>query len=229
MWSLKFTAGVLVMFAWSTSASAAPLPPGGLLTPVPSESFDPIPGVQLAQQTVPFVAATFSGTLYSSVIQGDPTNPFPGGLTFLYRVSNLQGPHSINRLALNGFQGTQLDVSFAFEPIVARGIPSFADRQIDGSTLGFSFDLSGAGLGPLRPGDASRLLIVQTNATSWVQSPAFVLDGFPAGATAFAPVPEPGAMALGLAGLTVLTCCWLRTKGASRKFARMHANTELDR
>jgi hypothetical protein len=216
MWSLKFATGILAIFALSTAASAAPLPPGGLLTPVPSESFDPIPGVQLAEQSVPFVATTFSGTLYSSVIQGDPTNPFPGGLTFLYRVSNLQGPHSINRLALNGFQGTQLDVSFAFEPIIARGIPSFADRQIDGSALGFSFDLSGAGLGPLRPGDSSRLLIVQTNATSWVQSPAFVLDGFPAGATAFAPIPEPGAMALGLACLATLSCYWLRTKRTKR-------------
>jgi hypothetical protein len=223
MWRLRFAAGVLTVSILSATASAAPLPPGGLLTPVPSESFSPIPGVQLAEQSVPFVATTFAGTLYSSVIQGDPTNPFPGGLTFLYRVSNQQGPHSINRLAINGFQGFLLDVGFIFEPVIAPGIPSFADRQIDGSALGFSFDALGTGLGPLGPGNSSRLLVVQTNATSWTQSQAFVLNGFPAGAMAFAPVPEPGAMALAASALAIVfwrcivTARRRRAQGADRR------------
>ena len=222
MWPLRIAAGVLAVSILSAPASAAPLPPGGLLTPVPSKSFDPIPGVQLAEQTVPFVATTFAGTLYSSVIQGDPTNPFPGGLTFLYRVSNQQGPYSINRLAINGFQGFLLDVGFAFEPIIAPGQPSFADRQIDGSALGFSFDALGSGLGPLRPGDSSRLLVVQTNATSWTQSPAFVLNGFPAGATAFAPVPEPGAITL--AACAVAMVIWRCISTARRRRAQSADN-----
>ena len=51
---------------------------------------DPTGGTVLSSLSAPFVAGTYSGTLISQVISGDPSNPL-GGLTFTYLLTNNLG------------------------------------------------------------------------------------------------------------------------------------------
>ena len=52
---------------------------------------------------VPFATATFVGTLTSTVLQNDPTNPL-GGLTYTYLLANVPGsPGAIDRLTVADF------------------------------------------------------------------------------------------------------------------------------
>jgi hypothetical protein len=194
------------------TAAAAPLGPGALLYPVPAETTPTSPGVAtLAVQETPFVTSTYSGTLLSRVIQGDTRNPFAGGLTFIYQLRNNQGTHSINRLSINGFQGFMLDVTHeSLSPLI--GIPPvYADREVNGTSIGFSFADIALGEGPLDPGERSRPLIVHSNASTFTESSAFVLNGFATGVATYAPVPEPGTIILGVTGLGMVLL-WRRMK-----------------
>ena len=67
-------------------ASGALLSPGGGVTSGLAQP-DPIGGLTLTNLTYSFVGPTFSGTISSSVIQGDASNPW-GGLTFTYQFLN---------------------------------------------------------------------------------------------------------------------------------------------
>lgn len=113
-----------------------------------------------AHMLVPFVTATFTGTLESWVIGGDATNPY-GGLTFVYRLSNSDvSSHSIERLTINGYNGFTAGVGYlaagTLAPSTTVGgvaagavgvdlLPTLADRSVSlnpavtGATVGFSF------------------------------------------------------------------------------------------
>ncbi len=203
MRAIKLTFCVVAVVALiSAAAQAAPLAPSGLLFPIPAEA-EPVGGVVLATSSLPFLSGTYSGTLTSTVISGDTSNPFPGGLTFTYVLSNLAGTHSINRLSINGFDSFLLDASYQ-SPLAAGAVtPAYVDREATGSSIGYSFVSAPVGSGPLGTGQTSATLVVQTNATSFVPSSAFVLDGFPAAVTSFAPVPEPSTIALAGAALAL--------------------------
>jgi hypothetical protein len=214
-WLLRFGLLISIVLVACPTASAAPLGPGALLYPVPAEtSPTPVGVATLAIQETPFVTSTYSGTLLSRVIQGDSRNPFAGGLTFIYELRNNQGTHSINRLAINGFQGFSLDVSHeSVSPLI--GIPpAYADREVNGTSIGFSFADITLGEGPLDPGERSRPLIVHSNASTFAESSAFVLNGFATGVATYAPVPEPGTIVLGLTGLG-LVLLWRRARRSS--------------
>src|SRR4051794_11115908 len=88
----KLVCGVAVasVIAICSNVQAAPLAPGATI-PAPSEP-DPTggvvkPGTGGAVGFAAGGAAPYSGTLTSTVIAGDPSNPL-GGLTFTYRLSN---------------------------------------------------------------------------------------------------------------------------------------------
>ena len=161
---------------------------------------------------MPVVAATFHGTLTSSVIIGDTTNPFgAGALTFIYQLSNDAGSmHSMERLTVNSFLGTLTDASYQVAagqaPVTPLVAPTLIDRSITGDVVGFSFLAPipapvGIGNGVITPGSTSAILVVQTNSLVYNNTLASVIDGSTGTAPSFAPIPEPSTLFLAGAGL----------------------------
>jgi hypothetical protein len=155
---------------------------------------DPLGGVVVAGPLPsPMIGASFAGTLTSTVIQGDVTNPY-GGLTFIYQVAN--SPNStdaIGRLTVNGFTGWNTDMSFQPGNDVS---PTTMDRSITGNVVAFSFIAPPLGFSVLPPGSVSQVLVVQTNAPDWILSTGNLINGSIASGPAYAPVPEPVTMLL---------------------------------
>jgi hypothetical protein len=168
----------------------------------------------LATQTSPFVSDTYTGELVSSVIQGDTTNTL-GGLTFTYVLRNLTGSHSINRLSINGWDGFTTDVSHSTPAGAGTVIPAYADREVGGTSIGFSWVAAPIGTGAVGPGQTSATMVIQTNSPVFVPTSAFVLDGFPAGMLSFAPVPEPSTFVLAGSGLALLVYGYSRRRRTS--------------
>lgn len=192
------------------SASAALLPPGTATFAVGSP--DPTGGALIAGGVpVPFVAPTFSGTLTSSVIAGDPSNPF-GGLTFTYLVTNDPlSAHSIERLTINDFAGWLVDASY--QTPAAGTVPVFNDRSLVGDVVGFSFMNPMIGFGIIAPGGSSALLVLQTNAPDYQPTIASVIDGTVASVASWAPaVPEPSSMLLAAVGAALAAWQWKRNR-----------------
>jgi len=144
----------LLISVLAITAQAVPLAPGGS---VPSAAEpDPIGGIVLASTNVVFTGLNLNGSLKSTVIVGDVTNPF-GGLTFTYQLFNsLSATDSIGRLTVNGWDALPTDVS---HQIPLAGLPPFAaTRDANGNVVGFIF------LGPeLLPGATSAVMVVQTS------------------------------------------------------------------
>jgi hypothetical protein len=204
---LRFPTGVIALAAAACLAApaasrAAPLAPGQTLFPLIAEP-DPVGGTILATQTVPVTATTFTGTLTSTVIQGDASNPL-GGLTFTYRFTNTDAdavPSSINRLTFSSYNGLLVDASYQAGLGVA---PAYVDRGL-GEEVGFSFIGPPLGTGTLAPGTSSALLVLQTNSPTFVQGAFAAIDGSVAQGPAFAPVPEPASVGvIGLASAALL-------------------------
>src|SRR5579863_6396771 len=93
---LCVVAALICTLATSSTAGPLPLAPGQALFPAPN---GPLPGGGILAQdlNVPFATSSYNGTLTSTVLQGDPTNPL-GGLTFTYLLQNNVGsPGEIDR------------------------------------------------------------------------------------------------------------------------------------
>ncbi len=154
-----------------------------------------------------FSSATFSGTLTTTVISGDTSNPY-GGLTFTYLLTNdLASTHAIERLTINGYSGFLVEANY--QTPASDQIPTLFDRSTGaGDTIGESFynpiiALPGFGNGVLSPGATSALFVLQTNAQDYQLSTANVIDGSVASVATFAPVPvipEPSSIALAVLG-----------------------------
>jgi hypothetical protein len=209
-----FIAAVGFVVCIALRASAAPILPGGILL-TPGEP-DPTGGVVVAGGAAvafssPPGPGHFSGTLTSTVIAGDPSNPL-GGLTFTYRLHNdATSLNSIGRMTDLDYSGFLTDVSYQ---IPLAGLPSTTtDRSAPpGSTIGWSFTAAPVGLGSLAPGATSALLVVQTNAPTFFANTANIIDGSIVSVATFSPnpvVPEPASLAL----LSVSTVALLRRRG----------------
>jgi hypothetical protein len=196
----------------AASLQAAPIAPGGLLFPAPPVL---LPGGNIVGGGVPqlFNSATFSGSLTSTVLANDPTNPFGlNGLTFTYQLQNVPGsPGEIDRLTIASFANILADAGQV--PVAGNVAPAYIDRSLlgNGATLGFSFAQVPLGFGTLQPGQTSDLLVVHTNATAFAASTANVIDGSVEQVSALAPfmglptVPEPSSIVLAvLAGTGLL-------------------------
>jgi len=187
----------LVLIA--SPAWAMPMLPGTSASAVTEP--DPLGGVVVAGPLPsPMIGTSFTGTLTSTVIQGDVTNPY-GGLTFIYQVAN--SPNStdaIGRLTVNGFTGWNTDMSF--QP--GNGLPpTTMDRSITGNVVGFSFVAPPLGFSVLPPGSVSQVLVVQTDAPDWTLSTGNLINGSIASGPVYAPVPEPVTMLLLVGSLGV--------------------------
>jgi uncharacterized protein (TIGR03382 family) len=200
LWALSLSVAVLL----AAPAFAAPLPAPTVIFADPQP--DPTGGVVIAGGVpVPFVSATFSGLLTSTVISGDPSNPY-GGLTFTYQISNdALSAHEIDRITLNGYFGFLADGSY--QTPVAGLAPTLNDRDATGDVIGFTFLGAPVGSGTLLPGLTSALLVVQTDAPYYVLSTAAIIDGSVTTAPIFAPsmiVPEPATITMAALGLGAL-------------------------
>ena len=184
------------------SAGASPLVPGSVNWPVVAEP-DPVGGAVVALTVSPFAGPKFSGTLTSTVIAGDPSNPF-GGLTFTYLLQNdVTSIDEISRMTINDFTGFLTDVSYQIPP--AGLAPAYVDRNIAGDVIGFSFQGAPFGQGSLLPGQTSALLVVQTSSTVFNSTFVSAIDGGVAMAPSFAPLPEPATLSLlAMGGLAML-------------------------
>jgi hypothetical protein len=198
----------LLTLVWGASqAIAAPLPIGGLLFPVPQEA-QPTGGVVIASTVQPIVAPTYTASLVTTVIQGDTTNPF-GGLTFTYELQGVTGTESINRLSILGYDNILVDASYRL-PAAGAVPPAFYDRETPGDALGISFASPPVGPGPVEPGQSSATMVFQTNATTAVPSPAFLIDGATTGVITLAPIPEPATITLCGLGAVALALAYRR-------------------
>jgi len=192
-------------------ASATIIAPGTPNAPVNGE-WKPIGGTVIAGgTTVPIISLNypdfgFTGTLTTSVISGDITNPY-GGLTFTYLITNDAGSISdIDRITINGFAGVLTDISY---DLSSSGIdPSGLSRSSGfGTTVGFVFHSP-----PVSPDTASALLVIQTNVLQYYNNVFQVIDGDIAQGMTYAatplgsgnPLPEPTTLAVAGMGITSL-------------------------
>ena len=185
------------------SADAGPLNPGSSIG-LPAEP-GPTGGLTIGSTSVPFVAATFSGTLVSKVITNDASNPFAGGLTFTYELSNnLLSPDPIDRFTLSSYLGFSVDASYPAGSLVSSIIPTSVTRNGSGNQI--SFNYTGPFEGTLLPGSSSVMLVLQTSATSFQNSFAAIINSSSVNVATFAPlaVPEPATATLVILGATFL-------------------------
>lgn len=157
-------------------------------------AFDPSFGMlQISTGVQPFSATftnLFSGSVTQEVRQESLlANPL-GGLTFIYQISNdATSQTSIKRLVGGNFNGFATDVSI-YGP--GQGALTF-DRDASGINIGADFTVPTHGLDA---GETSSLLVVRTNASSYTNGFISIIDGGSATVGGYAPVPEPGAIAL---------------------------------
>ena len=213
---LKFLVLLIALACIGETANADPLQVGQTVTPPVTAGMGLVGDNLTASGPIQFAGAGFSGTLTSSVLRNDATNPFGiDKLTFTYLLRNdLASTNALHRLTLSSFENVRIDVSTKVDQMASVGDPPWrkpvmADRST-ADVLGFSF--LPLGDGPITPGHYSSLLIVHTDASAFTPTTASVIDGSIATVSSFAPlaaVPEPGTCilaVLGAIGLVVLLC-----------------------
>jgi MYXO-CTERM domain-containing protein len=198
---MKNIAFVVATGLTAAIACATPLLPGSNVQPLAMYPNS----VDVATPASPFLNVPFtspgllySGNLISRVFINMPDNPYGAGfLSFGYQIFNDgTSGHSLGRFTINGYTGFSTDVGF--DPNYLGGtVAAFeATRQADGSSIGFTFLNAPVGAGLIAPGTFSHVFVVHTNATQYTISPASVINGDIAVASAYSPLPTPGAGAL---------------------------------
>ena len=189
-------------------ATAAPLAPAAYILNPPFES-DPVDATMLDIVTSPFASVDIRGQVISQVYSGDDSNPFGvSGLTFTYRIiMDALSPHAVSGFSVGNYGGFGTDVSY--NNLVAAGIsPFMANRSAGlGDVVRFTF------FPGIAHGEASALLVVQTDSRTYERTLASVINSGSAVVASFAPseVPEPAMAALAiLGGLAILGLRWQR-------------------
>jgi len=181
--------------------------PGGLPAGLPAGDVY-IPG---AFETEPFTGynaqsqIVFEGTV-TSMVYADPAEPSfagnPAGLDFVYQLSNnndsMTPDDAIDRLTISSFATFQTDVDYLGG--TGNVAPTTADRSsIPGTIVGFNFPVGAM----VAVGQNTDYLVVETDATIYVQGTAAVIDGGSGSTHSDAPVtatvltvPEPATFGL---------------------------------
>lgn len=216
---LALAALVAACHLTTTAVYAASLAVGSAVAASAEAKPDVASNQLLTTGPVFFAAPGYTGTLTSSVYDGDATNPFGmTALTFTYLLTNAPtSTHEIHRLTVSSFQSFSTDVSYSS---LSSGLePTFIDRNPLGDVVGFSFPTPIPDIlttfGALAPGLTSRLMIIQTNATEWTFTTASVINGSTTGVLSLAPdvlVPEPSTLVLGALGLIGMAAIAVRKR-----------------
>jgi hypothetical protein len=105
---------------------------------------------------------------YQEQVYSDPFNTFCSGcLDFVFELENT-GPDVNGSITVSGYTGSKTDVGF--DPTTSGVAPLLVERSSDGSVVGFLYP----GADTLKPTESTRLLVVETNARTFVQS--FISD-----------------------------------------------------
>jgi hypothetical protein len=190
--SRQLLSAAVIGFLSAGSALAAPLTAGNTLFPAPGEPDPTDGGNVVASLTTPFhVPGFFIGSLTATVVENDPANPYPGGLTFTYIVNNdPTSPNAIARMTTTQWASFLTDASYQI-PATGR-TPALIDR-LTSDVVGYSF--SGIGSGQILPGMTSALLVVQTDAAGWQQTTASIIDSGAITINTLGPnIPEPATL-----------------------------------
>jgi hypothetical protein len=205
-WTLIAAAVVLTLGVGSPRAHATFLNPGESTTSI--SALGNFTGSTNLADTGPtaFSQNGISGTFEAWVVKDYASNPFsPSGLTFVYQVSYGSGTSSaLESTTMASFEGFKTDVG-TFAQNGSEVLPSTASRANAGDVVKFSYGTAG-----IAPGQQTVLMIINTDATGFKDGTYTVQDGAVAQLTGFAPVPEPGSMALMGIGLSIAAGLGLR-------------------
>jgi hypothetical protein len=206
------------IFFWSlalvSSTATAGLVSSCLLTPgnscAPPDDLGDTPGTMIALKFAPFSFTTSAG-LTHGVLKAEVFRELGGTLDFYYIVFNL--PDSVTSVAREtqfNFAGWTTSAAFRSDGSQVPGfvdgnvLPSSADLDPSGSTVGFTF-------GPIAPNQRSRVVVISTNAVSFAAGQSTV-DGSGPLATFQPTVPEPASFIMLGGGLVLMTLFAIRSR-----------------
>jgi hypothetical protein len=158
--------------------------PGGAAVGVPLTS--QAPGTLLASLSAAFSFSTTAGTTSGSVLSAVYRNG-SGTLDFYYQiVNNAASATSLARQTSTSFAGFLTAVAFRLDGGSLTGtafvngtpgiIPVTADRDASGTTVGFNFVPTPPGT-KIPPGTTSAVLIISTDAVTFTNGNATIIDG----------------------------------------------------
>ncbi len=219
------TSAALTAVAAGASFAQGNLAPNSTIVP----SATTLNGVLITSQTQAFVAPTiapnppnYSGSLYSAVYRETAAaNPL-GGLTFVFQITNNAGSiEPLDRFTDQSFSGFQ--TSAFYDASSGTIAPSNAFR-LGSVTPGFRLEATtgNSGIGALVGGTTSDLLVIRTDAPSYILSLAGVSDGNTVNPLSYQPaslpssVPEPASLVpFALGGLGLLGLIARKTRRTS--------------
>jgi hypothetical protein len=187
-------------------AAATPVSLAQVVLNIDDEVVVPTIGVPaltvLAVKDEAFSSTTVSGRLVSVVAKADG---FGDNLIFAWAVLNGTGSTgNVGRITVNGWTGwTSVVAQHSASSLFGNdGKPVKTADRTTADTLGFNFSKVGAD--KLSPGTNSTVFWALSNATSFTENVASVINGSVAQVGTYAPVPEPAtllALGSGLAAL----------------------------
>lgn len=185
---------VLVLTVLLTLALAQPIAHASILnngdTAAPSFLFPS--GNLLASYTGMITTNTFTAS-YTQWVYADPNNTFCAGcLDFVYQFTN-NGPDLLERFSMYNFGNVRVDAGF--DPTTGAHAPITVNRTTDGTVVGFNY----TGADNVMVGETTPVLVIETDALSYIDGFVTAQDGNAGYGFAYAPgtvTPEPASLGL---------------------------------